>query len=187
MARWASRPIEIGTGNTFTPPVINLADLPEIMDESEACSNPDFATLAVAGHGRDPDASKAARIAAAALAGTRSLDETQAQVHRDLIMASLSEAALLELQAMTSKQTEYTTVFAKRWVTEGKAKLVLRVATLRFGAVSELEEERIWDTSIEGLDLIAEQLLSASSVTDAIDRARAIERTNWLQTTQSSV
>lgn len=65
MARWASRTIAIGGGNTFTPLVIRLSSIPAVTDPARALEELELAVLSVMAHGRDKNVRRAARIVAA--------------------------------------------------------------------------------------------------------------------------
>lgn len=70
---------------------------------------------------------------------------------------------------MDPAKYEYRSEFAKRYVAQGRAELVVRQLTLRFGALSDAVLAGIWDASIEELDAIGERLLTAQSLQEAID------------------
>jgi hypothetical protein len=175
-ARWAATPTHIGGGNWFTPLVIGPAQVPEITDEPRARRDPELAVLSAMAHGLDADTGKAARIAAAAAEASIGLDENRARLYLDLVLASLSEAARRELQLMDPARYEYKSEFAKRYVAQGKlegelkgrADLVVRLLTLRFGTLSDDISARIEKASLEELDAIGERLLTAQSLEEAV-------------------
>lgn len=167
-ARWAAEPIHLGGDNWFRPLVLRPGDVPEILDEERARSHPELAVLSAMAHGRDADAAKAARIAAAAAEASLGLDEDRSRLYVDLSFASLSDAARKELQAMDPAKYEYQSEFAKRYVARGRADLIIRQLTLRFGPPSEDVLSRIAAASIEELDAIGERLLSASTIDEAL-------------------
>jgi Domain of unknown function (DUF4351) len=179
VARWAEKPIELGGGNRFTPLVLNLSAVPEILDETQARADPELAVLSAMAHGRDDDHRKAARIARAAHLACVALDDERSRLYCDLIIASLSEAALLE-QDMNPFKYEYQSDFAKRYVAEGRvegrvegrAEIILRLLALRFGPVPSEIEARIRQASITELDLIGEHLLTAPTLQQTLERAR---------------
>jgi predicted transposase YdaD len=133
-------------------------------------------------HGRDTDIGKAARIAAAAGEASLGLDEDRSRLYVDLVLASLSEAARRELQAMDPAKYEYQSEFARRYVAqgriegkaegrlEGRADLLVRLLTLRFGPLSDDVRTQISAASIEQLDAIGERLLAARSLQEALGR-----------------
>lgn len=81
------------------------------------------------------DAAKSARIAAAAQLASLRLDADRAKLYFDLIMHSLSEAARRALQTMNPAKYEYQSDFAKHYISLGRAALISRLLTLRFGAL----------------------------------------------------
>ncbi len=54
---------------------------------------------------------------------------------------------------------------------EGRAETVLKLLTLRFGAVSDLTQSRIRRASIADLDALAERLLCAGTLAEALGEA----------------
>ena len=108
---------------------------------------------------------------AAAQEASIGLDEDRSKLYFDLVLASLSEAARRELQAMDPAKYEYQSEFARRYVAqgrvegkaegkaEGRAELVLRQLTLRFGPLGDDVRAWISASSIEALDAIGERLL----------------------------
>lgn len=90
----------------------------------------------------------------------------------DLIDKHLSEAAQRALQAMDLRKYEYQGEFARRYVAEGEAKgraaLVTKLLTRRFGPLTQDLETRIGEASIAELDEIAERLLTAQTVREAL-------------------
>ena len=93
----------------------------------------------------------------------------------DLVLNSLSEAARQALQAMDPAKYEYQSEFARRYIAlgqaDGRAKLVVRLLTLRFGALSSESQARILAASIDELDAIGERLLTAQTLHEALGAA----------------
>jgi len=182
VARWAAKPIDLGGGNRFTPLVLGPSGVPEITDETAAREDPELAVLSAMAHGWDDDVGKAAQIGFAAQMASFGLDEDRSRLYFDLVMASLSEAARKELQAMDPAKYEYQSEFAKRYVAQGKAEgkaegiaegradLLTRQLTLRFGALPAEAHARISTASIAELDAIGERLLTASTLDEALLR-----------------
>lgn len=174
--RWASKPIHLGGGNWFTPVVLSPSGVPQIVDEAAARADPELAVLSAMAHGRDADSGKAAQIALAAQLASFGLDEDRSRLYFDLVMASLSEAARQELQSMDPEKYEYQSEFAKRYVAQGKlegrADMVIRQLTLRFGPLNKDVLTRISEASIEELDAIGERLLKARSLPEALNKSR---------------
>jgi hypothetical protein len=171
-ARWAARSIDLGGGNRFTPLVLSPSGVPEVTDETLAQSDPELAVLSAMAHGHDADYGKAARIAIAAQLASLGVDAERSRLYFDLVRASLSEAARKELKAMDPAKYEYQSDFAKRYVAQGKlhgrAELVTRQLTLRFGSLPSDAQARIAAASIEELDAIGERLLTAQTLEEAL-------------------
>lgn len=180
VARWASKPVEIGGGNRFVPLVLGPSGVPEITDEVAAQSDPELAVLSAMAHGRDTDVHKSVQIALAAAGASVGLDPDRSSLYLDLILASLSEAARRELQAMKPAKYEYQSEFARRFVAQGReegriegeasgrAALVLRQLTLRFGPMADDVQGHIARASIGELDAIGERLLTAQTLQEAL-------------------
>jgi hypothetical protein len=172
VARWAAKPIDIGAGNVFTPMVLRPSGVPEVMNAVTAQSDPELAVLSAMSHGQDRDIHKAAQIALAAQLASLGLDEDRSRLYFDLVLASLSEAARRELQTMDPAKYEYQSDFAKRYVAqgraEGRAALIVKLLTARFGQLDEQARARIEQASIEELDAIGERLLAARTLKDAL-------------------
>ena len=127
-------------------------------------------------HGQEPDERRAVEIAVAAMAATVGLDADRSTLYVDLVLASLSEAARKALQAMDPAKYEYQSEFARRYVSQGRAEgeargraeLVLKLLTLRFGRLPAEAEARVRAASIEQLDAFAERVLSAKSLDEVL-------------------
>lgn len=172
-ARWAAKPIDLGGGNRFAPIVLGPSGVPEIIDDDVARADPELAVLSAMAHGQDADFGKAARIASAAHAASLGLDADRSRLYVDLVLSSLSEAVRMELQAMDPAKYEYQSEFAKRYVAlgraEGRATLLTRQLTLRFGVLPPDAVARLSAASIDELDAIGERLLTARTLQEALD------------------
>ncbi len=176
VARWASRPIELGGASLFAPLVLRPSGVPEITDENKAREDPELAVLSAMAHGQDADSAKSAQIAVAAHLASVGLDEDRSRLYFDLVLSSLSEAARRALQTMDPAKYEYRSDFARRYVAEGitqgnaqgRAAMVTRLLTLRFGSLPEDVRSGIAAASIEELDAIGERLLTAETLQEAI-------------------
>jgi hypothetical protein len=77
------------------------------------------------------------------------------------------------MRAMNLPKYEYKTEFAKRYygqgLSEGKAELVLRLLTRRFGDLPEDIRARVRGAGIGELDQIGDRLLTAGSLSEALD------------------
>jgi hypothetical protein len=176
VARWAATPLDMGVGNSFVPMVLGPSGVPEITDEAVAKADPELAVLSAMAHGKDEDFRLSARIADVAQLVSDGLDAERSKLYFDLIQSSLSEAARRALQAMNSSKYEYQSDFAKKYVAQGKesgehsgrAALILRQLTARFGSLSDETRQRIEAASIAELEDIGERLLTARSVQEAL-------------------
>ena len=99
--------------------------------------------------------------------GAKNLDEVLVPAS-DLVLASLSGAARKALQAMDPAKYEYQSEFARRYVSQGRAEMVLKLLTLRFGRLPAEAEARVRAASIEQLDAVAERVLSAKSLDEVL-------------------
>jgi hypothetical protein len=177
VARWAARPIDLGGGSSFSPIVVGPNEVPEITDLFEAESDPELAVLSVIAHGRDPDEAKSTRIALTALDATAHLDEERALLYFDLIWASSSEPARRELIKMKPAGYEFQSDFLRNAFAQGKDEgraegrvaVLVRLLTLRFGPLTEEVQGRIARLSVAELDVVAERLLSASTLDEALN------------------
>ena len=196
VARWAAKPVDMGGGNCFVPWVLHPSGVPQITEPAQALADPELAVLSAMAHGRDRNTTKSAQIALVAQLASQGLDADRSTLYFDLVLASLSEAARRELQAMDPAKYEYQSEFAKRYfaqgieqgiergiergieqgieqgmalgATEGRAAMVLRLLSVRFGPLNEDIEARIRRASIAELDSIGERLLSAGSLDEAL-------------------
>src|SRR5262249_29503593 len=149
---------------------------PVIEDPVRAAADPELAVLSAMAHGCDSDTERSVRIALAAQLASEHLDAERSGLYVDLILNSLSEAARRRLQTLDPIKYEYQSDFARHYFFKGRAEgeaagraaLVIRLLTLRFGAIPEYERARISTASTAELDSIGERLLSATSVADAL-------------------
>jgi hypothetical protein len=173
VARWANRWIELGGDSCFRPWVLSPIAVPEITDEEQANSDPELAVLSAIAHGASVNVDKATRIALTAEAALLGLDAERSTLYSDMLFSALSEAARRALQAMNLPKYEYQTEFAKRYYGRGRAagrlELVLRQLTVRFGTLPESIRARLEAASSEDLDRIGERLLTASTLSEALE------------------
>jgi predicted transposase YdaD len=107
--------------------------------------------------------------------------EQRAEAYFDIMQASISRAVRRELRAMDpEKYHEYQSAFAKRYFARGReegkaegrvvgrAELIVRLLTRRFGRPRRAQLVRLATASIEELDAIGERLLSAKSLQEAL-------------------
>jgi hypothetical protein len=144
----------------------------EVTDAVQAQGDPELAVLSAIAHGHDADIHKAAQIARAARLASDCLDEDRSVLYLDLIMASLSAAARGELEIMKPAGYEFQSDFARhhfaRGQAQGRAALVLKQLTRRFGPLTQQVEARIAEASIAQLDEIGERLLTAQTLDEAL-------------------
>lgn len=177
VARWAGHWIELGGENRFKPWVLSSSGIPQITDAATARADPELAVLSAVAHGRDADVEKAAKIALVAEAAVVGLDGERSIMYSDILYDAVSEAARRALHAMNPSKYEYKTEFAKRYygqgLTEGEAKgraeLVLRQLSLRFGTLPEAVSASLRGASIDELDRIGERLLTAGTLNEALE------------------
>jgi hypothetical protein len=130
VATWASSPIPTGhPGFTLTPLVLGPASVPEVRDEVAAEQSPELAVLSAVLHGAEPES---VEISKAAIHAARHLDRDRAALYIDLVLASANAGARAVLEAlMMSKNYQYQSDFAKRYVAKGRAEAVLQVLATR--------------------------------------------------------
>jgi hypothetical protein len=177
-ARWASKPIEMGGGNTFRPMVLGPSGVPEIIDKAEAQADPELAVLSAMAHGKNADAERSVQIALAAQFASRGLDADRSRLYLDLVFKALSEAAWRELQMLDPTSYEYQSEFARSYVAEGRAQgemtgrisLLMKLLIRRFGTLPDAANTVIARASAEELDAIGERLLTAQTLEEALGR-----------------
>lgn len=96
------------------------------------------------------------------------LDEDRSRLYFDLVLISLSEAARRELKMMDPAKYQYQSEFAKRYVAQGRADIVLRQLAVLFGPLPPDIAARIAASSSDELDRIGERLLTAQSLGEAL-------------------
>ncbi|MFY0540087.1 hypothetical protein [Nannocystis pusilla] len=91
VARWCSRPIDMGDGRwVLVPDVLGPEQIPQVTRAGEARRRPELAVLSVLAHGRGP---RAVAIGRAALAGVTMLDSARRPLYTDLVRVFLGAAA----------------------------------------------------------------------------------------------
>jgi hypothetical protein len=180
VARWAAKSVALGGGNEFTPMVLGPAGVPEVTDEAQAREDPELAVLSAVAHGEDENTEKSLQIALAAQLASAGLDEGRSRLYFDLVVNSLSEATRKALQTMDPAKYEHLGDFARHpygqgqaeWLAKGRAKgraeLIVRQLTLRFGALSDDVQAAIVAASIDALDAMGERLLTARTLQEAL-------------------
>ena len=110
------------------------------------------------------------------MAASVGLDADRSKLYFDLVADALSEAAGKALRNMDPANYQYQSEFARRYVAEGRAEgeakgraaLVLKQLALRFGSLPEAVQERVRAAGIPELDAIAERLLTAATLDEAL-------------------
>jgi hypothetical protein len=176
VARWAAKPIDLGGGNVFRPLVLGPSGVPAVVDAAQARADPELAVLSALAHGRDEESQRAARIAFAAHLASLDIDVERGRMYVDLVLKWLSDAARRELIAMDPAKYEYQSDFAKHYIgvgraegeAHGRAALLERQLTLRFGSLPANAIERLAAASVDDLNAIGERLLTAQSLEEAL-------------------
>jgi hypothetical protein len=176
VARWAAKPIELGPDNCFRPCVVGPANTPAVTELRVAEEQVEFAVLSAIEHGKSANVELAARVASAAILASAGIDAERSRLYLDLIMISLSENARGALQNMNSLGFEYQSDFARKYVAqgraEGRAEMVLKLLTLRFGPVEDGIQERVRAAGDSQLDTLAKELLTAHTLEDVLKPLR---------------
>jgi hypothetical protein len=179
VARWASKPIDLGGESRFVPLVLGPSCVPEIADESQARADPELAVLSAIAHGEDADAKKSSAIAAAAHIACLALDEDRSRLYCDLIRNSLSEAAREALRNMDPAKYEFQSDFARKYYYLGKfearererdmaARILVKQLHQRFDPVPKEVLMRIALAPTEKLVLALERVLTAPSLDEIL-------------------
>ena len=102
------------------------------------------------------------------------LDAEGSTLQRDILSEALSEAARRASQNMNPAKYEYRSEFAKRYfgqgLAEGRAELILKLLTLRFGQLPEAARTTVQAARIEELDRMGERLLTAASLEEVLGK-----------------
>ncbi len=107
------------------------------------------------------------------------LDAERSKIYFDLIMGSLGEAARQALNQMDARTYVYQSDFARHYIAvgrsegaaEGRVELIIRLLKSRFGALEESTEARVQRASKADLEAIADRLLTAASMQEALGPA----------------
>ena len=190
VSRWAGRPIDLGPGTRCTPLVVGPSNTPVVSDLQEAKQNVELAVLSAIEHGQNTDAALAARIVCSAIVASADIDAERSRLYLDLILISLSKSAPQVLEvAMNSLGYEYQSDFARRYIdqgrvegrvegrmegrmegkAEGRVEIVLKLLELRFAPLTEDVEARIRSARDAQLDALAERVLTAQTLEEALD------------------
>ena len=177
VARWAGRSIELGPGTRCKPWVIGPSNTPAVTGLEDAKENVELAVLSAIEHGQSTDIPLVARIASAAILASADIDAERSRLYLDLILISLSLSAPEAFEAtMNSLGFEYQSDFARRYFGEGKAEgriearveMTLKLLALRFGPLPDETQTRVRSAQDAQLDTIAERLLTAQTLEQAL-------------------
>jgi hypothetical protein len=186
VARWAGKSIGLGPGTRCKPWVIGPSNTPAITELQQASENVELAVLSAMEHGHGADIALAARIASAAIVASAALDDERSKLYFDLILISLARNApeALEDTMKNSLGFEYQSDFARRYVaqglaegrmegrtegrTEGRVELILKMLAGRFGPLPDLIQTRVRGADDAQLDAVAERMLTAQSLEQAL-------------------
>lgn len=170
VARWAEEPILIGCTNVFVPRVLGPENVPEITDEASAVREPELTMLSAMAHGRDPDVTKVVRIAAIARGVSAKLDADRSKLYFDLVLNSLSEAALTVLrQTMNLAEYECQSELAKGYyLARGRVEMVRRLLQARFGRLTDEACAQLARSDSVELCAIIDRSVTAASLQEAL-------------------
>jgi hypothetical protein len=177
VARWAAQRVCLGGLHHFSPYVLGPSGVPEVVNEAQAFGNPELVVFSAMAHGHDENSERAAEIASLALRVAATLDGDRSKIYCDSILRSLGEAAHVALDKMDTRKYEYQSDFARRYIAQGRtegevqgrAALVLRLLTLRFGPLGTEVQAQIHRASLFELEAIGDRLLSARTLQEALD------------------
>jgi hypothetical protein len=173
ISRWAEKTIELGPGSYCRPCVIGPANTPAITALKDAEHNVELAVLSAVAHGKDSDKAISERIARAATAACRSIDEERSKLYLDLIDVSLKHSAPEVLEVvMNSLGYEYQGDFARRYVAEGRAEgrtgTILRLLARRFGSLSETDQTLVRGAGDAVLDKVEDAMMKSATTLDEV-------------------
>lgn len=181
IARWARMPIRWMNGCDFVPTVIGLSEIPEVVDAASASTDPIGAILSVLAHPRPTHSDRVARAVESAF---EALDPDVPPYYTDVVLDALSKRAprLLErfmpITAPPNDQIQFEPLkqLVERGVREGRlegeARMVTRLLERKFGELPPGVRERIHASTTDELDAIADRILDARTVDDALGSGR---------------
>lgn len=170
VARWAGRAIELGPGTRCAPWVVGPSNTPAVTELKDAEDNVELAVLSAVEHGQCGDGSLAARVASTAIVASAGLDADRASLYLDLISIFLVEGDLMP-EAAPNPLTpgfEYQSGLARRNYARGKADVLVKLLSARFGPLSEEIEARVRGAKSAQMDDLVEPALTAKTVDEAV-------------------
>ena len=136
-------------------------------------------------HGQSGDKTLVRRIASAAIRAIAHIDAERSRLYLDLVLFSQENAAEASDAIMNSLGYEYQSDFARRYFGEGKAEgrtegrmegktegrveIILKQLALRFGPLPDATQTRVRSAQDAQLDAVAEQVLTAQTLEEALD------------------
>jgi hypothetical protein len=144
-----------------------------VTDLQDAQENVELAVLSAIEHGQSSDIPLVARIASAAILASADIDAERSRLYLDLILISLLANAPEAVEAtMNSLGYEYQSDFARRYFGQGKAEgrveITLKLLALRFGPLPDATQTRVRSAQDAQVDAIAERLLTAQTLQEAL-------------------
>jgi hypothetical protein len=171
----------LGPGTHCRPWVVGPSNTPAITCLEDAEQNVELAVLSAVEHGHDSDKAIVERIARAATAACRSIDDERSRLYLDLISISLNNSAPEALEAtMNSLGYEYQSDLARRYVAEGRAEgrieAILGLLARRFGTLTETIQTRVRGARGAApyclVDEFAERMLTAQTLEQVFERSK---------------
>jgi hypothetical protein len=165
-ATWADTPIELGPGWFLAPWVMGPTQVPVVTDLDKARQSPQLAVLSALAHGNDPARQ---RVLDAVVAAYDAAGPQRGAMYHDLVAVRLPRTALdyLEERMAVTGTYEYQSEFARRYVSQGEAKAVLRILSFRGIEVPDDARERITGcTDVDQLEAWVDHAMTATSVYD---------------------
>jgi len=169
VARWAARSIDLGPGAQWTPWVIGPSNTPVVTEIQEGRENLELAVFSAIQHGRKDDTELAKRIVATAIAAARDIDDERTTLYLDFILSYFKGAPQVLEDAMSSLLFKYQSDFARRYVAQGYAEIILEQLATRFGPLADSIQTRVRSAEAEQLYAVAKRVLTAQTLEEAID------------------
>jgi hypothetical protein len=172
-ARWAARPIDLGSGVLYRVHVIGPEGIPIITDDERAIREPYLAMLSVMAHGQgDPDTAVA--VARATARGILELRrEDQRLLYLTIVQSSLGEAARKVFE-MLSETQPFLLESHRRLLAEGRAEGrtedILKILAKRGVALTDGQRQRILDSKdLAALDRWFDRALTVTSADELFE------------------
>src|SRR4051812_46324961 len=179
--RWASRPIDLGGGNTFRPLVLGPSNIPMVIERDRALRDPPLALLSALAHGK-PRTRTAIQIVTAAIYAAISLPDETRMLYLSLLQDAL-RSTVRKVQSMAPQLRKFFSETQRRFhnegKAEGKAESVLVVLSQR-GLVPTSEQQRriALCTDAAALDRWLKRALTAASIDELLAPKPPAKATN---------